>query len=128
MKKMFFILAFTLAVVACEETPEKPLEVTREPTAADSIKNYQGNFISVGEEAVFKGNQFVYQVKMDSLAQQLKLSMEKYKLENENVFPLSIKGKVTDNPTNTGFSEIIEIKEILDVFAEKQPENIETKN
>ncbi|MCF4100505.1 hypothetical protein L1I30_02385 [Gillisia sp. M10.2A] len=128
MKRIFFILALALAFVACEETREKPVELVKQPTEADSIKSYQGNYIAVGEEAVFKGNQFVYQVKMDSLAKQLKRSMENYKLDNEYTLPISIKGKVTDNPSNTGFSEIIEIKEVLDVLAKKRPENIETKN
>lgn len=122
MKRLIFILSLLLAFTACEDEQESTPQPVAIPTAQDSILNYKGNFIAAGEAAVLKGSQFVYQVKIDSLTQAFKNSIEEYKTENRSVIPVEVKGKVKDNPSPAGYSQIIEIEEFVEIFAEKKAE------
>ena len=127
MKKIIFIIAILAVGVSCENEPEIKPEIKAEATEKDSIHNYQGNFISVGNDAVLKGENFVYQVKMDSMTNTLKETMKEYQLEDINIVPVEVKGKVIDNKVKTGYSKVIEIREIVEIFARKQSENTEIK-
>jgi hypothetical protein len=127
MKKLIFIIVILTLGVACDNEPGIKPEIKAEATEKDSIQNYQGNFISVGSDAVLKGENFVYQVKMDSMANLLKESLKKYQLDDINIVPVEVKGKVIDNKVRKGYSKVIEIKEIVEIFARKQSENTEKK-
>lgn len=127
MKKLIFVIAILAFGVACENEPEIKPEIKAEATEKDSIQNYQGNFISVGTDAVLKGENFVYQVKMDSMANILKESLKEYQLDDTNIVPVEVKGKVIDNKVKKGYSKVIEIREIVEIFAKKQSENTEIK-
>ncbi|MCJ7758426.1 MAG: hypothetical protein MUP24_09800 [Gillisia sp.] len=127
MKKLIFIIVILTLGVACDNEPEMKPEIKAEATEKDSIQNYQGNFISVGSDAVLKGENFVYQVKMDSMAMLLKESLKKYQLDDINIVPVEVKGKVIDNKLRKGYSQVIEIREIVEIFARKQSENTEKK-
>lgn len=127
MKKLIFAIVILTLGIACENEPEIKPEIKVEATEKDSIQNYQGNFISVGSEAVLKGENFVYQVKMDSMANLLKESLKKYQLDDMNIVPVEVKGKVLDNKVKKGYSKVIEIREIVEIFARKQSENTEIK-
>lgn len=127
MKKLILILVILTLGVACENDPEIKTEIKAEATEKDSIQNYQGNFISVGSDAVLKGENFVFQVKMDSMANILKESLKEYQLDNKNIVPVEVKGKVIDNKVKNGYSTVIEIREIVEIFASKQTENTELK-
>ncbi len=126
-KKLIFVIAILTFGVGCENEPEIKPEVKSEATEKDSIQNYQGNFISVGTDAVLKGENFVFQVKMDSMANILKESLKGYQLENMNIVPVEVKGKVIDNKVKKGYSKVIEIKEIVEIFAKTQSENTDLK-
>jgi hypothetical protein len=119
MKKYFVIFSLLFLALGCdnEQTREMAPEVLA--TAADSIKLYKGDFIYVGKSAVLKGDQFIYEVKVDSMSNSLKESLKEYKLENTNIIPVEVKGKVEENVWSGTFSERIEIKEIVEIFAEK---------
>jgi hypothetical protein len=125
MKKLIFILGILMAMVSCDNEQQAEPKPIAEPTAEDSIQNYQGTFITVGRSAVLKGNQFVYEVKMDSMAEFVKDSFKNYELIDSNLIPIEVKGKVTNNLRSTGYSQIIEIKEIVEIFAKKNIENEE---
>lgn len=127
MKKLIFIIVILTLGVACDNEPEMKPEIKAEATEKDSIQNYQGNFISVGSDAVLKGENFVYQVKMDSMANLLKESLKKYQLDDINIVPVEVKGKVIDNKLRKGYSQVIEIREIVEIFARKQSEKTEIK-
>jgi len=127
MKKLIFIIVILTLGIACDNEPEIKPEIKTEVTEKDSIQNYQGNFISVGSEAVLKGENFVYQVKMDSTANILIESLKKYQLDDRNIVPIKVTGKVIDNKVNKGYSKVIEIREIVEIFARKQSENTEIK-
>ena len=127
MKKLIFIIVILALGVACDNEPEIKPVIKAEVTEKDSIQNYQGNFISVGSDAVLKGENFVYQVKMDSMANILKESLKEYQLDDKNIVPIEVKGKVIDNKVRKGYSKVIEIKEIVEILAKKQSENTEIK-
>lgn len=127
MKKLILVIVILTLGVACDNEPEIRPDIKTEATEKDSIQNYQGNFISVGNEAVLKGENFVYQVKMDSMTNILKETIKNYQLDDKNIIPIEVKGKVTDNKVKTGYSKVIEIREIVEIFARKQSENSEIK-
>lgn len=128
MKRFVFVLAISLFLTACDSEPGTDLQPEVQEKVVDSIQNYEGNFISVGEAAVLKGDQFVFQVKMDSVALDFKQDLENYELQNGNIVPVEVKGKILKNPSNKGYSQLIEIKEVTEVFAERKPENKTDKN
>ncbi|MFN4761892.1 hypothetical protein ACKGJN_02105 [Gillisia sp. Q332] len=128
MRKLLFIVGILMVMASCENEQQPEEKLISAPTAEDSIQIYQGTFITVGKSAVLKGNQFVYEVKMDSMAKLLKDSFKNYELIDSNLIPIEVKGKVTNNVRFSGYSQIIEIKEIVAVFAEKQSENEKTEN
>jgi len=127
MKKLIFIIVILMLGIACENEPEIKPEIKTEATEKDSIHNYKGNFIYIGSDAVLKGENFVYQVKMDSMANLLKESLKEYQLYDMNIIPVEVKGKVIDNKVRKGYSNVIEIREIVEIFATKQSENTEIK-
>ncbi|MFO7720143.1 MAG: hypothetical protein R6W85_06865 [Gillisia sp.] len=128
MRNLIFIVGILVVMASCDNEQQHEPKPIAAPTAEDSIQNYQGTFITVGKSAVLKGNQFVYEVKMDSMATLLKDSFKNYELIDSNLIPIEVKGKVTNNLRSTGYSQIIEIKEIVEIFAEKKSENEEIEN
>jgi len=127
LKKLIFIFAVIALTVACEDESQTAAEEIVEIKVVDSIQNYKGNFISVGNSAVLKGDQFVYQVHSDSVSLDLKNRFKNYSLENGTIVPVEVKGKVIDSKKSTGYSQVIEITEVVKIFAEKKPENEELK-
>ncbi len=122
MKRFLIFLSLFLIITSCDNEQESPTPVL-ETTLQDSIQTYKGSFISAGNAAVLKGNRFIFQVKMDSSGTSLKDSLLNYKSKNRGVVPVEVKGKVTDNPMPMGYSQIIEIKEIVNIDAPLKSEN-----
>lgn len=122
MKKYLVIFSILLLVLGCDNEQTKEMVPEVVATAADSIKLYKGDFIYVGKSAVLKGDQFIYEVKVDSISNFLKESLKDYKLENSNIISVEVKGKVEENVLSSTFSERIEIREIVEIFAEKKSE------
>jgi len=123
MKKFLFLLSFILIAIGCDNEPEKQPEKEIASKVVDSIQVYQGSFISVGKSAVLKGDKFIYQVKMDSLATILTDSLNAYQADENGIIPIKIKGKVIENPRGIGYSQEIEITELLDIMAKPITEN-----
>lgn len=104
-------------ITACdndEGTPDAVVEIS----AQDSIQNYKGNFISTGNAAVLKGDKFIYQVSMNPKALSLRDSLKKYSGGNQILQPIVVKGKVINNSME-GYSQIIEITEIIEISGRK---------
>ncbi|MCM4160574.1 hypothetical protein FHG64_10335 [Antarcticibacterium flavum] len=127
MKKLLFILTLVFLISSCESEQGTASEPSPVMTAEDSIKVYEGNFITAGNAAVLKGNQFVYMVKIDSISTNLKQDLKNYQDNNGGVFPVKVKGKVTDNPMPAGYSQIIEIKEVLEITGKKETQETEVQ-
>ena len=123
MKKFLFLISIFLILSACDNEPEKQPEKELASEVVDSIQVYQGSFISVGKSAVLKGDKFIYQVKMDSVANILTDTLSTYQADENNIIPIKIKGKVLDNLKGIGYSQEIEITEVLDIMAKPISEN-----
>jgi hypothetical protein len=123
MKKFLLLISFILLALACDNEPEKQPEMEIAEKAVDSIQVYQGSFISVGKSAVLKGDTFIYQVKMDSVAISLTDSLGAFKKDENSIIPIKVKGQVKDNRKATGYSKLIEITEVVDIMAKSITEN-----
>ena len=123
MKKFLLLISVLLFAVGCENEQEKQPEMEVAEKVEDSIQVYQGNFIAVGNSAVLKGDKFVYQVKMDSMATILTDSLVSYKSNENSIVPIKVKGQVKDNKQATGYSKEIEITEVIDIMAKPITEN-----
>lgn len=121
MKKLIFVLSLLLVFTACDND-EGTAPPVLEPTAQDSIRVYEGNFITTGNAAVLKGDQFIYQVAMGPKAVSLRDSLTKNST-SPTIRHVIVKGKVTDNQMAEGYSQIIEIMEILEIPKIKKPTN-----
>ncbi len=121
MRKFIFILSLLFIFSACEndEGTAPPL---MEPTAQDSIRVYKGNFITTGNAAVLKGDQFIYQVVMDTTATSLRDSLRKNST-SPTIKYVTVKGKVSDNQIQDGYSQMIEIMEVLEIPQKGQQTN-----
>lgn len=113
MKKFIFILSLLFIFTACDNDEGTAPPVV-ELTARDSIQIYTGNFISTENAAVLKGDQFIYQVVMDPVAISLRDSIKKG-MDAPAIRPVTVKGKVSLNKLQDGYSHIIEIIEILEL-------------
>lgn len=123
MKKLLLLLSVILFAGACESEPEKQLNTNIAEKVVDSIQVYEGDFISVGKLAVLKGDTFVYQVKMDSVVFKLQDSLNAFQKDENGIVPIKVKGEVKNNIHTTGYSNIIEISEVVDIMAEPIIEN-----
>ena len=120
-RKLLFIISILVMTTACESEKEAAPEKPEAATTVDSIQTYRGNFISVGNAAVLKGDSYIYQVKIDSITKFLKEDLENYSLSTKNIVPIEVEGKVVENPAPAeGYSQMIEIKEINEIFAERK--------
>jgi hypothetical protein len=123
MKRFLLLISIILLAVACDNEPEKKPEMEIAEKVVDSIQVYQGDFISVGKSAVLKGDTFIYQVKMDSVAFKLKDSLSAFKKDENSIIPIKVKGQVKDNKQATGYSKLIEITQVVDIMAKPITEN-----
>jgi len=123
MKKFLLLISVILFAVACDNEPEKQPDMEIAEKAVDSIQTYKGNFISVGKSAVLKGDTFVYQVKMDSVAISLTDSLDAFKKDENSIIPIVVKGQIKDNIQSTGYSKLIIISEVVDIMAKPITEN-----
>lgn len=123
MKKFLLIIGVILFAIGCENEPEKQPEMEIADKVVDSIQVYQGNFIAVGKSAVLKGDTFVYQVKMDSIALSLTDILGDFKRDENSIIPVKVKGMIKDNIQATGYSKLIEITEVVDIMAKPIAEN-----
>ena len=123
MKRIVFILILALVSWGCENDEGKAVEPQKVLTEQDSIFTYRGSFIMAGNAAVLKGDKFIFQVKMDSVARALKDTVASYKTNNQPVIPVEIEGKVINNPESIGYSQLIEIKKVVNILTEKETNN-----
>ena len=128
MKKFIFILTLLFVISGCENDGGDPVMQEKVMTSQDSILNYKGSFIMAGNAAVLKGDKFIFQVKMDSVAKDLRDSLANYTTKTKSVIPVEIKGKVIANPEPMGYSQLIEIKEVIKILAEKSSDNTNDQN
>src|SRR5690554_5797818 len=114
-RNLFAILLSLLLVASCatdsreDEFPEQQQQVQ------DSIPTLRGEFMLLADQAVLKGEGFIYGVTIDSLAQELARRVEPLKENDFDMVPVVIKAKVSNNFGRQGWDEVVEIREILEI-------------
>ncbi len=117
-------MAVATLMVSCKNE-SKGSEVTEE-NATENVElqdqinkngefTLRGEFIYTDEAAVLKGNDFIYGVQLDEKAKELAEKVEPFKREDYDMVPVTLKGKVKNNPNKDGWEKIVEIKEIIKV-------------
>ncbi len=116
------ILITAFCLVSCQDGKKET--TTSEPEATnrsdktsgidqkDSLKTLRGEFIYVDNAAVLKGNNFIYGVKIDSMAKKLAEKTDSLRRDEFDMVPVVIQGVVSKNP-NDGWEEIVTIKKIV---------------
>lgn len=115
MKNYFLVLLMlALGFASCQDEPKKNAESEQTTEVADSLKILKGEFIYVDNAAVLKGTNFIYGVKIDSMAKGLAQQIDSLKRNEFDMVPVIIQGVVTSNPEE-GWDEIVAIKKVLKV-------------
>lgn len=114
-KELAAILLAFLSLTACGGDSNEDLQPTQQEVVQDSIPTLQGEFIFLSDAAVFKGSNFVYGVKIDSLSKALAKEVEPFKQDQFDMIPVKLKAKIIPNPGMKGWEEFIEIREVLSI-------------
>lgn len=116
MKKYVFALAIlAIGLTSCQDEPKKKEMSAPTEETVDSLKVLRGEFIYVDSAAVLKGNNFIYGVEIDSMAEKLALRIDSLKRNEFDMVPVILKGVIHPNKQQSGWDEILTIKEILKV-------------
>ena len=119
-KNLAIILIALLSLTACGGDTNEDLQPQQEVVVQDSIPTLKGEFIFLSDAAVFKGDTFVYGVKIDTLSKKLAKEVEAYKEDQFDMIPVTLKVKIVPNPGMRGWDEFIEIREVLSISAPKE--------
>ncbi|SKB53369.1 hypothetical protein SAMN05660776_1726 [Salegentibacter holothuriorum] len=117
MKKLLLILALSVTAFSCQDEGREDLmnqpETEKVP---DSIQTLTGEFIYAGDEAILRGNDFIYGVTIDSMSKILAKQVQPFQKEEFDMVAVKIKGKIIPNSRLEGWDENIEIREILEIL------------
>lgn len=130
MKKTLFILMLALGTLSScgNDSRDEDILEPQQQTVQDTIPTLSGEFIYLADAAVLKGDDFIYEVKIDSTALDLAEKIRPFKKEDFDMVPVVVKGKISQNPKREGWNEIIEIREVLEIPSEKDSLDHPTKN
>ena len=120
MRNLFIIMIALLTLTACGGDTSEELQPQQAVEVQDSIPTLKGEFIFLSEAAVFKGDTFVYGVKIDSLSTKLAKEVETYKQDQFDMIPVTLKAKIIPNPGSKGWDQFIEIREVLSISVPKE--------
>lgn len=87
----------------------------------DFTQTIKGEFIYLEDAAVFKGDNFIYGVKIDEKMRELADQVKVKQRDQYDMVPVTINGTINPKPEGTeGWDQIITVKEILEI---KEPTN-----
>ena len=118
--RLAIIIVALLSLTACGGDSGEELQPQQQEVVQDSIPTLKGEFIFLSEAAVFKGDTFVYGVKIDSLSTKLAKEVENYKQDQFDMIPVTLKAKIIPNPGSKGWDQFIEIREVLSISVPKE--------
>lgn len=119
-EKVLALLLCLILFSACgTDSRDEDMESNEPVAVQDTIPTLQGEFIYLADAAVFKGKGFIYGVMIDSLALDLSEKVQPFKKDNFDMVPVVLKARIINNPRQTGYDEVIEIKEVLEAPARK---------
>jgi len=120
MKKLLFIFLLVSFILSCKDNSEKTIQDNTDDneTAQDSVPTVTGKFIFTEEDAILRGDDFIYNVEIDSLSRVLAKQIEAYKTDDFQMIPVKVKGKIKQSPRQTGIKKNIELREIVAILTD----------
>lgn len=127
--RLLAVFLLSAILISCQETSEKDTTKKQEKKTVptDSVQVIRGEYIYVDSSAVLKGKTFIYGVKLDSLSVALGEKVNSMKKSPYEMIPVKIKGIIKKNENISGWSKIVEIKEVLKVMEPKPKKAIQIK-
>lgn len=125
MKKLLSVFAILLIMISCQDEDRQEIVTEHEvEKVEDSIPTLTGEFIYVADAGVFRGQDFVYGVKNDSMAQVLAGEVKLYQKKDFDMVKVKIKGKIEPSRRQGSWKEVIEIREIIEILQEKEASEV----
>ena len=120
MKKLLFVFLLVSFILSCKDNSEKTIQDNTDDkeTEQDTVPTVTGKFIFTEEDAILRGDDFIYNVEIDSLSRVLAKQIESYKTDDFQMIPVKVKGKLKQSPRQTGIERNIELKEIVAILAD----------
>lgn len=118
-EKVLVLLLCLFLFFACGDSGDDQVENIEPVAVQDSIPTISGQFIFLSNEAILKGEDFIYGVSIDSTSLDLAEKVKPFKNANFDMVPVTVKAKIIKNTGNKGWDQIIEIRELLDIPAKK---------
>ncbi|WP_424492559.1 hypothetical protein [Salinimicrobium sp. GXAS 041] len=119
-ERVLTILICAFLFSSCgDESGDEQVQSLEPEALEDSIPTLNGRFIFLSDQAILKGENFIYGVTVDSLARDLAEKVKPYKTENFDMVPVSLKAKIIPGGNRDSWDKIIEIREVLKIADEK---------
>lgn len=118
-EKVLALLLCLFLFAACGDSGDDEMESLKTEAIQDSIPTLHGQFIFLSNEAILKGEDFIYGVTIDSTSLDLAERIKPFKNENFDMVPVTVKAKITQNHGRAGWNEIIEIRKVLEIPTKK---------
>ena len=112
-------MLFTIA--SCKDDTAKAVQennTVEEETEQDTVPTVSGKFIFTEKDAILRGDDFIYNVEIDSLSRNLGKQVEAYKTDDFEMVPVKVKGKIKQSPRQTGIKKNIELREIVAILTD----------
>lgn len=116
MKKLVLMSVFLLLLVGCNNAKKTNSNAKETST---NVQVITGKFIYTKKAAVINGNDFIYGVAPDSMAKVLAQKVKPIKLNEYDMVPVVVKGKLLPNPKKEEWDTIVKITKILFISKSK---------
>ena len=122
--KLLAALIGIFMFTACGDDTKEEIEPAVPEVAQDSLTTIEAEFIFLADAAVLKGRSFIYGVEMDSVSRELIKKVEPLKRDEFDMVPVVVRAKVIENPSQEGWDEIAQIREIIEI-PEREADSVE---
>ncbi|MCL6219642.1 hypothetical protein [Zunongwangia pacifica] len=121
MKKILFIFLLLITIASCKDDTKQTVQenvAEEQETEQDTVPTVVGKFVFTEKDAILRGENFIYNVEIDSLSRNLGKQVEAYKTDDFEMIPVKVKGKLKQSPRQTGIKRNIELREIVAILAD----------
>ena len=121
MKNILVLIALLTTLYSCKNNENKTEEGLPEANSIENLEDktvtmYRGDFVYTADAAVIKGANFIYGVKLDSMAVELANRVKPAKQTDFDMVPVVISGELNQKPEGAeGWDEILTIQSIISV-------------
>ncbi|MFT5848550.1 MAG: hypothetical protein ACJARX_000954 [Psychroserpens sp.] len=129
MKKVFLLFAIVAVMLSCKDDKGSGIDAIQDDQTitaqegktlkqSDGLIAIKGEFIYYADAAVLKTTTKMYGVVIDEKMQELQSQVKAFKKEDTDMIPVTVRGRLfKKSPSEEGWEDKIEIKEILKVSA-----------